>query len=232
MKRTSLFLLLCLVLTFSGFAQKGNGNVTTTDREVSAFDKLSLQGGYEVILIQGNTHSVKVETDENLQDKIEVSVSGDQLIVSTEKRIQSRTECKLYITSPDFHAIEVDGAAEITSDAPIKGDALAISVAGAAEIKLPLAYDDITADISGAGSLELKGSAESASFDISGAGNIETDELTVAHVEVSISGTGNANVNATEHLKASISGMGAISYKGNPTVDKQISGLGTLSRKK
>src|SRR5687767_11360185 len=83
-----------LLLANTGLAQdkdkdrktvEGNGNIVTRDIPVKSFSALEASGVYELKLSQGNTESVKIEADENLQELFEVKNEGSKLVISTKK---------------------------------------------------------------------------------------------------------------------------------------------------
>jgi hypothetical protein len=69
-------------------------------------------------------------------------------------------------------------------------------------------------DISGSGDASVDGDADDAQFTVTGSGDIAADRLVARKVAVSISGSGDARVNATEALDARVSGSGDVAYRG------------------
>jgi len=84
--------------------------------------------------------------------------------------------------------------------------------------------------ISGSGNISAIGVGTAISQDISISGSVSLNALNlpVQNSEVSISGSGDCKIYATETLNASISGSGNVIYKGNPVVTSSISGSGTV----
>ncbi len=73
-KTLLLIVLAFLSLAFSGCSMvslgrqlRGSGNVTTEQREVTAFTAITVSGVGEVVITQGDTDRLTVETDDNLQ---------------------------------------------------------------------------------------------------------------------------------------------------------------------
>ena len=58
---------------------KGDGNITTSERNISSAQKIKCSGSYDVQLTQGSPVSVKIEADQNLQSYIVTDVNGDEL---------------------------------------------------------------------------------------------------------------------------------------------------------
>ncbi|UCG09227.1 MAG: DUF2807 domain-containing protein [Desulfobacterales bacterium] len=78
------------------------------------------------------------------------------------------------------------------------------------------------------GSINLSGEADESNAAISGSGKINAFDLETKNVSVTISGSGDCRLNASESLNATISGSGDIYYKGRPKISTRISGSGSL----
>jgi hypothetical protein len=234
MKTTRLFAagLIILIATFSNVnAQtKGNGNVTTQDRQVSSFNAIKVGGAINLILKQGNQQLVSVQTDENLQSHIIVKVEGGTLNLSCEK-IQNPTKLDVYVTAVNLKEIDASGAAKVTGETKFRSEAFSLKTSGAAQVvldietgsfdnettgaasnKLTLASKTAKTEISGAGSVVLKGTVEKHITEVSGAAHLKAGEFVSDYTEASVSGAGSAEVMARKKLKTDISGAGSISY--------------------
>src|SRR5215216_6714708 len=75
--------ILCSV--FYSYAQKvkGNKNVVTQDRKVSPFTQLEISEVANVTILQGATESVRITTDENIQQYYVARNEGNKLIIET-----------------------------------------------------------------------------------------------------------------------------------------------------
>src|SRR5437762_11836200 len=58
---------------------RGNGNIVTQSRSTGNFNSIHVSGNIDVYASQDSSTSVKVETDENLQEYIEVINDGNTL---------------------------------------------------------------------------------------------------------------------------------------------------------
>ncbi len=224
--------MMLLTLTYSGVkAQtKGNGNVTTEERQVSSFDAIKVGCAINVILSQGDQQSVKVTTDENLQKRLTTKVTNGTLNLNCDN-IQNPTRMDVYVTAVNLNNLDVSGAAKVTGETPIKSDVFGLYTSGAAKTNLTietgtlnnetsgaannilsLVAKTVNAEISGAGNMTLKGTAEQFNAEISGAGNLKALEFVTDYTTAEVSGAGNAKIMARRQLKADISGAGTISY--------------------
>ena len=225
--------MMLLTLTYSSVkAQtKGNGNVTSQERQVSSFDAIQVGCAIHLILSQGDNQSVKVETDENLQNRITTKVTNGTLHLNCDN-IKDPTKMNVYVTAVSLSSLEASGAAKVTGETPIKSpEAFGLYTSGAAKTTLTietgtftnetsgaasntlsLTATNATTEISGAGNLTIKGSADRHETEVSGAGNLKAIEFVTNYTNAEVSGAGNAKIMARQLLKADLSGAGNLSY--------------------
>ena len=84
------------------------------------------------------------------------------------------------------------------------------------------------------GSADIKLSGKTGQFllSVAGSADVSAFDLSADDVSISISGSGDAEVNAGDSLSVSIKGSGDVSYSGEPTVSKSIMGNGDVHRRR
>lgn len=213
---------------------KGNGNIKTTERTVSSFKNVEVSGAIDLYVAQGDTKPVKIETDENLLQYIEVEQQGDRIVIKSKPGLNLRptSKIKVYVTSPVYRDIDVSGASNINGVSKItNAEDLKLDVSGAGDINMEIDAPAVSADISGAGAVNLKGQTKSFELTLTGAGKAHCYELLSENTKVDISGAGDADVFASVKLDAEVSGAGSVSYKGGAThVNQQVSGAGSVKK--
>lgn len=232
----SLFTLL-LVTTVS--AQKnevinGNGKNGKVDRKTAAYDKVKVVGFFDIDLVSGTEGNLTLEGDQNILDYIVTEVTNNTLTISTQKGISLRTgKNKLLITVPveTLDEISLVGSGDINSKSTIKGANMDVILAGSGDINLSLDNAKTNVSITGSGDIRLKGKTTDFIGNVSGSGDLSCSDFKAQNVEVSISGSGDAKVYASNVLKARVSGSGDIQYSGNPAKqDTKTSGSGSISK--
>ena len=224
--------MMLLSLTYSSVkAQtKGNGDVTSQERQVSSFDAIKVGCAINLYLSQGVQQSVKVQTDENLQSHIITKVSNGTLNLECDN-VHNATKMDVYVTVVQLNKIDASGASKVKGETPLKSENFGLYLSGAAKATLVIetstfnnetsgaANGTITlvaktanTEISGAGNMLMKGTAEKHNTEVSGAGNLKAMEFVTDFTDADISGAGNASIMARQQLKADISGAGNISY--------------------
>ncbi|MFT4153030.1 head GIN domain-containing protein [Parafilimonas sp.] len=213
---------------------KGNGNIKTEERNLPSFDEIKCAGSYNVELTQGNSSTVKIETDENLLPYIETKVNGDELVIRTEEdvNILSFDKVKVYITTNRLERFKLSGSGDIkTTNKFTGGDHLNLDIAGSGSIHFDVNTPTISSSISGSGDIYLSGETKDSRIDIAGSGNYHADDLKAENVTVKIAGSGDAWLFADSQLDINIAGIGNVYYRGNATVNKNIAGSGKIEKK-
>lgn len=237
--KKSLFLsipLLAFVVLLSSFLQNekitGNGSVKQEDRQAAKFTNIGTSGTFKVYILQGNTHSIKVEAESNLLPYIETKIDGQDLEVRVKKgyNIKPTKDVNIYVTMEEVRELAASGSGGFYSKNKLKTDKLELAVSGTADADLDLAAREVEVGVSGASNVKLRGSTTKAEYGISGKADIQAFDFQADDVELAISGSGNANVNAQKKLDVAVSGMGNIKYKGNPEIKQSISGMGKIAK--
>jgi hypothetical protein len=211
----------------------GNGVIKSENRKVSNFDMVDVSGNMQLYVTQGATHSVRIETDENLLEFIEVSESGGRLHIRPRDNfnLDPSKEIKVYVSAPGYKGLGASGACQIYSENKLSSsNMLDIDLSGASHAEVDVDAPKVVAGLSGASSVQLSGKTKELDLDGSGSSDIKTGDLLAETVDVDISGAGEAEVFASVKLDVHISGAGSVRYKGNPSVSQSISGAGSISK--
>jgi hypothetical protein len=177
---------------------------------------------------------VRVEAEDNLQPYIETTMDGNELEIDTKEgfRLRPGKPVKIYITSPNFAKVRLSGSGDILSQNRIAGkDRIELAVSGSGNIKVDLDAPAVNAEMSGSGNINLSGLAKQFQGKLSGSGNISAMDLKTEQTEIRISGSGNADVFASEKLDVKVAGSGDVRYKGGAQqVSSNITGSGSVKK--
>lgn len=192
---------------------KGNGEITKQVHNVDNFDAILAGGARTVILTQGDSFSVEVETDSNLQEYVTLDVKNNTLHFGfSTKKIKNYKVLKFYVTAPDYKRIKVSGASKVVSTGTLKGDELKLVASGASDIKLDVEYKSIITKVSGASDVALSGTATSSVVSCSGASEFHGKNLVSVNSVVKASGASNCYVAAESNLTYELSGASEVKY--------------------
>jgi len=227
-------LLLAAILTVTACNAriiKGSGDLITETRQVSNFDRITLSGLGEVIVTQGGSESLSIETDDNVMEHIKAEVKGGTLTLGFEDgfNLISPSRLTFYVGVDDLTGLAISGSGDIESDM-LETNRLDLSVSGSGDVLIKdLTASEVKAEISGSGEIDLAGDVATQDVTISGAGKYLTGDVCSESVKVSVSGSGNATVCATETLDANLSGSGSVNYYGSPSINTSSSGSGEIN---
>jgi hypothetical protein len=211
---------------------KGDGKVVSQTRDVPEFSGIKVGSGIDVFLTQGDTQSVVVEADENLQEWIRTEVNGTMLHIYTDKNIRLAKTKKVTITCKTLDKIDVSSAGDVTSLNQFNTDKLDISMSSAGDLKFDVKANEIAITISSAGNVNLKGETHTLKADLSSAGDLNAFDLEAKVGDISVSSAGSARVFVTEEASFHSSSAGNIDYKGEPKIKEiQTSSAGSVSKK-
>ncbi len=226
MKSTILVFAFILALPFLtakfSFSQEveGNGKIVKKFYSVSSFDRIELNGIYNTVIKQGNTESVEIEADENLQQYLKPEVNDRTLQIEQTEGVSFKKNRKLnvYISFKNIDKIENNGVGNLSSDGTLDLNQLAISCNGVGNLELELKSSKLNLEMSSVGNIELSGSVTDGEFMLSGVGNIDAEDMKIENLKIENSGVGNAEVYVTGTIQPTVSGAGNIMCKGKPTV--------------
>jgi hypothetical protein len=241
MKFSFLFLLsFCAILAGTGLkAQiktvRGEGPAVTQDRNGGNFDEIHTHGSFNVEITDAGTNSVKVEAQQNLQEYIEVENKGGSLHIRTRKGINMKgdKEIVIHISAPALKGVYLSGSGNVNTTNHLEGsDNFEIKSSGSGNVTLDIETSSLKSSIAGSGNITLKGKTNDLDGKIAGSGNIRAREMQSANTSIKISGSGSAEVVATQKLDTKIAGSGDVKYWGDAAVDSKVQGSGSVSKQK
>lgn len=192
----------------------GSGQVSTESRNAANFIKIVTNGSTEVHVAQGANFSVQVKGYSNLLPYMQTEVNGNTLNIGYRPGVNIKNDnVEVFVTLPVLESVATNGSGNVDAKGTFNGNALQASISGSANISIE------------AGNVSLF------KVNSSGSGNVRALGLTAQNADVSISGSGTAEVWAIAKLKATISGSGVVYYKGQPVIETNISGSGKVQPK-
>jgi hypothetical protein len=240
MKNSKLLLSVTLLLCFTNINAQwgsntinGNGNLTTTTIQTSDYDGVSVAGNFYVTLVEGKEGSITLKGESNLLEEIVVEIKNGNLHIKPEDRVNLKPSrgMKIEITVPveQISKVALAGSGEIKNAFDLKSDKLAVKLAGSGDIKLNVTARELESTIAGSGNIILNGRASELKGRIAGSGSVDAYRLDADNANITISGSGDYNVNCTGELKVRVSGSGNVNYRGKPDkIDTKVAGSGRI----
>jgi Putative auto-transporter adhesin, head GIN domain len=227
----------------------GNGDRGIENRTLEEFERIEINGDFEVQIDTGLVSSASVETDENLIDLIVTHVSGNKLIIETRDGVCIRPSHRVEITvsTRKLREITLNGSGlaysygintenlslNLSGSGLIECDNVETTTAnfeleGSGLINCYLITENLSTQLEGSGKIILHGECISADHKIIGSGNIEAGEVSAEVCVIYISGSGTVDADVNEALDVTIIGSGKVYYTGTPAIESYISGSGEI----
>ncbi len=196
---------------FGGHTEDGSGVMKSDERDLGPFDKIDIDGGFDLIITIGQPQKVVVTIDDNLIDYIKTRVHGKTLRIFSDHSYSSDKGGKIEITVASLEAVSSAGSGTVTVSG-LNGERFEYSLAGSG---------DLIAD----------GKVVDLDISVDGSGNVDTRKLDADRVGVTINGSGEVKVKALKQLNGTVNGSGDIEYTGDPEdVTHHVAGSGSITQ--
>lgn len=187
----------------------GSGRVTTVAKQVGNFRSVSLDGAFDAYVVVGPDASLKIEGDDNVVKLVRTKLTDGKLALSTEGAYSTHHPLRVLLTTRVLESLALNGS----------GNVVVRNYSG----------PKFAVVINGSGSLSAAGSSDLLEASIAGSGDLKLAGLHTRYTSISIGGSGNAEVFASERLDGDIDGSGSIRYAGNPKqIGRTVMGTGSI----
>jgi hypothetical protein len=205
---------------------RGSGNVISQERQVSGFDRISVSGGMQLMLSQGDEEMLVIEAEDNIMPYIESFVEDGLLVVSYERGRSFHTtqSVRVHAIMVEVREIIGSGGSQIQTK-NIQSDSLSIVVSGGGGGEfMSIDTDHLSVNFSGGSRGTISGRAAEQVVSVSGGGRYHADEVESNSTRINLSGGAGGTVWVNDRLDATLSGGSLLEYYGNPRVTEQLSG--------
>lgn len=211
MKTKQLFLAVIIGI----FCSCATAQTSKGDRQVGEFTKISTSAGIDVVFTQEGKHAVRIETDPETLEKIEVYVDKETLVLKRKNNVKFKRNASItvYVSAKNLNALSISGGADFTSSEIKNSDTFNISASGGSDVDInKLTVSECKISISGGADADIK-QLRTKSLKISASGGADAD-INIAEADnVNASASGGADINLTgkaKQVSASASGGGDI----------------------
>jgi len=203
----------------------GSGNVVSEEFTVDEFHSVGFGCSGNLYITQDATQSLRIEAEDNVLEALTVKVENGRLTISSDRCFRNTKPVNIYVSMEEVRNLSLSGSGNIIGQSELNADTLKLSISGSGSSDLTLNVEELNTVISGSGESKLKGTAKSHNIRISGSGDIMAFDLSTERTDITISGSGDAEVDASQELDVSISGSGNVYYTGNAAVSLTVSGF-------
>lgn len=178
-------------------------------RTITAFDRLSIEGPFDVYFQVSEETSVEIRAAENILRMVEATVSRGKLSIALNGNVNIKREIGVRITGPGFSELVMVGAGSFRSGR-IVAKSLSVKTVGA-------------------GNAALFGKVDKLRLAHEGAGLIDATGMVALHVDAFLTGAGQIEIEAVDTVVGSITGSGDILVNGDsPRIQRRIVGAGRI----
>ncbi|MEZ4771853.1 MAG: head GIN domain-containing protein [Bacteroidia bacterium] len=207
---------------------KGSGPTVIDTLAISPFTGINLTLAGDVYISKGPVQSVEIHGQENLIEKLKTDVEGGVWKIDFQGCIINHEDFEIHITLPELDFVKISGSGNIISEDTFTTTLMGVKINGSGDITLAVDAGQMDSEINGSGNLFLSGIADTHTTKILGSGNIRAFDLNTDETTVNISGSGDAQVMASQQLEVKIGGSGDVYYKGSPQLNVKINGSGSV----
>lgn len=201
------------------------------ERKLRSFDKVVVSQKINLVLIPGNSESIRIEYSGVGEDKIIIDQKGKKLHVYLKdartldlREHYRRAILTAYVTFKHLKVIETRGEENVSCDGTITSKKLKIRAYGTTDIRLAsVDAATVKARLYGENTMTIvDGDAGHLSYKMYGVNKIDTRGLTSVTSSTTIYGEGRINLNSTEEVHVTSFGEPSLYVSGDPIISKGI----------
>lgn len=213
------------------FERKTQTTQTVREKyEVVTFESIALDTFARVVLKQGESEIVEIESKYDSGKNIVLQREDNRLWVSTVNLDANRVyDATVYITYKKLSGLVVHHAESVLSKDVIEAEWLGVINNSAALIELNVDVLVLDVTLNKHGKIILSGSADEAKIFNNRSGDISAKDLEATSAKVAIKGSGNVAVHVEDELHVELLGSGNLLLTGSPRIKTMVTtGAGTL----
>ena len=232
----SITLLSLLAFTTSACNKiKPSKKITTEERTIGTYEKLSVYDAFDVSVTYGSaTSKITVEANDNLMKYIITELDGDYLVIKLDSKIsvKSSATLKINITVPKLTEIKASGASSVEFLSELSTSNLNLNLSGASALKGDVNLTSCNFNLSGASQIDVAGSINTAIIELSGASSIGNYNCSIDNLSIDLSGASSGSLTLNEIINIDASGASSLNYKGNCTINTiELTGASSINKK-
>jgi hypothetical protein len=237
--RNTFILFAALLLAAPVFAQNKTYNDANAERRnVSAFHAISMSGGIDLYLTQGNEEGVAVSASKTeYRDKIKTVVENGVLKIYYDNDdwfswSWGSRKLKAYVSVKNLDELRASGGSDVFINGTLAVARLKLDLSGGCDFKGNVNITTFDIEQSGGSDADISGRVTNLTVDASGGSDLDGFDLVAENCNASCSGGSDINITVNKELVADASGGSDIRYRGNASVRKSSSSGGSSVSKR
>ncbi|MEO0570307.1 MAG: head GIN domain-containing protein [Bacteroidota bacterium] len=238
MKSRFILGLLAITLSFASCENdsiRASGEVTAREFTLSGYRALEVGGAFDVFIRFSDTEqSIRIEANENLQDRLVVRMDGNTLKIKPEDNlnIKGNATLRAFITTNNLMDINLSGATTLSLENEWIVNEGSLRMSGASDLSGPVMATRLEVQASGSSDVDLFGTVEEFYANLSGSSDLKDLDLQVQRLDIDLSGSSDAFLSVNESIEIDASGSSSLTYRGNADILRQnLSGGSELNQR-
>ena len=200
------------------FAQrvKGSGRIVTRMQEVPACQAFEAARSVDVIVTGTESRTARIDADDNLIDKVIVTVEEGKLKVGIDRSVKDLRDCHVSVTAPHpdgLRSLVANSAAQIRCKQPLTAAKTKLSASSAARIVAAVEATECKIDASSAAMIEATVKATDCDIETSSASQIEAT-VNAAKCDIAASSASKIEIEGTaQECEADLSSASKLTAK-------------------
>lgn len=226
----SVFLVSCNFDVNFNTGVKGNGNVSTVERQLDGdFNRIEVSRGLDVYLTQSDSEMLKVQADENLHDLIITKIEGETLKIYADDNIGKCESKKVMVNVNDLNLITSTSGSDVFSTNTLIANDIKLVTTSGADMEVDIKAESTALASTSGSDLVVTGTTNSLSASATSGSDIKASQLISQTCTAAATSGADVEVNVEEALSAGATSGGDIIYFGNPKkVNKKDSSAGSV----
>jgi hypothetical protein len=198
--------------------------------ELAPFDAVVFDATGDLVVEQSGREQLVVDAEPAVLAKLAVDVTGRRLRIGFGPGpLRTKEPIRFRLDLRQLASLDLRGSAAVRIGA-LDGPELALMLGGSADIRLArLTAQRLDVRLAGSGDIAVEaGQVERQRVAIDGAGRYAAPELASRDAEVSIAGSGDVRLAASDRLTVSIAGSGDVWFRGRPQLTQSVGGAGRV----
>ena len=205
---------------FFAMAQKTIINDANAEkRDVPGFSGITVSGGIDIYLSQGNEDGIAVSATE-----IKTEVKNGTLQIRYESDGVSwgsgNKKLRAYVSFKNINQLSASGSSDVYISGTLKAGELSITLSGSSDLKGIVEVENLKAAVSGASDIIISGKATSLNIVASGSSDFKDYGLIVQSCEARVSGSSDVQITVEKEISATASGSSDIRIRGTGVIKK------------
>lgn len=193
----------------------GDGSMTQSERQIPAFEKIKINGKYNVYYTQSDNKMLVVHADANLMEFISTEVKNNELRIRSSQPLKSDSELRIELSNDYITHVEASASAKFFAENALLLPILTLTSNAGAEMDVEGIFESLYIYQNAGSKVTVRGETDLLHIESNAGGHVDATRLEAGSANVQANAGASASVNAAE-IEASANAGGSVRYIGDP----------------